>query len=382
MMQLRRTPILALLVAALSVLARPADAQRSCADAFSDSLSRRTLVALETVAAIRVWDDYTLGRHPLLLLADSAHRGGAGTPVCAAIWRRGVPLERIELTERPPFSTPIYGMIDSDPVGPGAVEGADQLPVVQKPAPPAIAAALRARGVTRAVVLNVPMTFAGLGRLGEMLASSKADPVLIQADLAVHESFHLHSQFPTWLDQPRTYAWPAWDRQPDRPQLRERCYAGTPAIAAAFDAEMQALLAAYDAVVAAETRDKPAGRRHARRFVELRAERRRLQDTVTVAQGNRKISCELAEDLMELEEGTTQWLGHATTVRAGFTTTAGLRGRYAGTQPERFYQTGPLQLWVLEGLRGRKAMRRITASIARSRGPDGGVFAQFARLAR
>ena len=382
MMHHHRIPILTLLGVALWALPRPAHAQRSCAEAFGDSLSRRTLVALDKVAAVRVWDDYTLGRHPLLLLADSTHRGSAGTPVCAAIWRRGVPLERIELTERPPFSTPIYGMIDSDSIGPAAIEGADQLPVVLKPAPPAVAAALRERGVTRAVVLNVPMTFAGLGRLGEVLASSKADPVLIQADLAVHESFHLHSQFPTWLDQRRTYAWPGWDRQPDRPQLRERCYAGTPAIAAAFDAEMQALLAAYDAVVVAEKRDKRAGRRHARRFVELRAERRRLQDTVTVAQGNRTISCELAENLMELEEGTTQWLGHATTVRAGLTTTARLRGPYSGTQPERFYQTGPLQLWILEGLRGPKAMRRITASIARSKGPEGSLFPRFARLAR
>jgi hypothetical protein len=207
------------------------------------------------------------------------------------------------------------------------------------------------------------------------------DPALIQADLAVHESFHLQSQFPTWLDQSRAYAWPAWDRQPDRRELRERCYAGSPELAAALEAEIAALVAAFDAVSMDDSsRNVTLGLHHAQRFVALRASRRILQDTVTVSQGSRRISCGLAEDLMELEEGTTQWLGHATTVRAGLTTTANLRGSYAGVQPEAFYRTGPLQLWALGGLLGDDALRRIIASIARSsepNGPDGGVFAQF-----
>jgi hypothetical protein len=221
------------------------------------------------------------------------------------------------------------------------------------------------------------MKFAALGRLGDMLQKAQADPAKLQADLAVHESFHLHSQFPTWLDQARTYAWPAWDLQPDRTELRERCYAGSPELTAALETELQALVAAFDALAGPDT---ASVLQYARRFISLRAARRALQDTMTVAQGSRRISCGLAEDLMELEEGATQWLGHATAVRAGLTTTAALRASYAGTQPERFYQSGPLQLWILDGLLGHEALRRITAAIARSAGPDGptgGVFAQF-----
>jgi hypothetical protein len=246
-------------------------------------------------------------------------------------------------------------------------------------AAPAVVAALRSRGVARAVVLNVPLRLASMGRLGGMLLAMKADPASLQSDLAVHESFHLHSQFPTWLDQPRTYAWPAWDLQPDRAELRQRCYAGSPELSAALRAEIQALVAAYDAVsVDASSRNVALGLRDAQRFVELRASRRKLQDTITVAQGQRRISCAMAEDLMELEEGATQWIGHATSVGAGMTTTATLRGSYAGTQAESFYQTGPLQLWVLDGLLGRDALRRITSSIARSTSPeDGGLYAQF-----
>jgi hypothetical protein len=378
----------AISIASLLVAApASAGAQRPCSAAFADSVSIRTLGAFEHVAAVHpVWDDYSLARHPLLLLADSTFRGPAEKPVCAAIWRKGTPLEIIELAMRPPFSTPMYGMIDSDPVGSGATEDAPNLGVVRHPAPPAVAAELRARGITRVVVLNVPMDFGTLGRIGEMLRSANADPALIQSDLAVHESFHLHSQFPTWLDQERAYRWPAWDVQPDRPELRQRCYAGSPELTEALQAELQALVAAYDAVaVDSARRDTALGLQHARRFVELRRSRRALQDTMTVARGSGRISCGLAEDLMELEEGTSQWIGHATTVRAGLMTTASLRGRYAGPNAEVFYQLGPLQLWVLDGLLGHDAVRRITASIARSAGPDGpegGVFAQFEHYTR
>lgn len=220
-----------------------------------------------------------------------------------------------------------------------------------------------------------------------MLIAAKADPARIQADLAVHESFHLHSQFPTWLDQTRTYAWPAWDVQPDRTELRQRCFAGTPELSAALRSEMQTLVSAYEAVTGDPSkRDAAAGLRHAERFLELRAQRRKLQDTMTVAQDRRRISCGQAEDLMELEEGATQWIGHATSLSAGLTTAAALRDSYSGTQAESFYQTGPLQLWILDGLLGRDALRRITTAIAHSTTLESGsvnsqVTAQVRRLA-
>jgi hypothetical protein len=354
-----------------------------CRDAFADSLATREIAALGRVAAVEpVWDNYRLARHPLLLLADSTHHGAAGTPVCAAIWRAGKPLRIIELAERPPFSTPLYGMINLDAAGAAPVGSAIEFAAAWKPAPASVAAALRAEGVTRAVVLNVPLDFHQLGVLGAVLTRMHADPARMHADLATHESFHLQVQIPAWLDQHQSYEWPGWDIQPDRAELRQRCYAGTPAISAALESELAALLAAFNDVAADSTRHDPvAGLSHARQFVEARAVRRRLQDTMTVARAGGRISCALAEDLMELEEGTAQWIGQATSLRAGLTTMTTLLGSYSGTQPEAFYKTGPLQLWVLDGLLGQDGMRRLTRSIARSRGPDGakgGLFAQFA----
>jgi hypothetical protein len=379
----RRVRQTALLLAVLCAASTPAEAQSGCGAAFTDSLAVRAIHAFDRVAAVApVWDDYTVARHPLLLLADSTHRGRPETPVCAAIWRAGAPLEIVELAARPRFTTPLFGMLSLDSIGRQAIEreGHPRTPA------PAVADELRARGVTRAVVLAVPLDFARLGRLGEMLAAGNVDPALMQADLAVHEGFHLHAQFPHWYDQPRTYAWPAWDRQPDRGEAAERCYTGSPELASAFQAEQAALVAAFDASDPdGAGRDTALAVRHARRFVELRAARRRLQDTITVARGGGRISCELAEDLMELEEGSAMWLGHATTVRAGLTTRSSFRGSYAGINSEPWYQTGPLQLWVLEGLLGSAELRRMTASIARSAGPDGpegGIFARFEHQTR
>jgi hypothetical protein len=315
-----------------------------------------------------------------LLLADSTFRGTRDAPVCAAIWRKGKGLERITLSARPPFSTPLYGMVLSAAVGPKPIVGARDLAVVRRPPASIVVTELTTYGMNRVVVLNVPLSFGSLGKFGEMLAAGGADAALMEADLAVHEGFHLHAQFPRWLDQKRTYSWPKWDQQPDRAEMR-RCYAASPELKRAFETEMRALIDAFDAVALDPAkRDRTSALQYARRFIELRAARRQLQDTIAVAQGGGRIPCGFAEDLMELEEGATQWIGHATTVRAGLTTTARLRGSYATSQPDEFYRSGPLQFWVLDGLLGHDALRRITISIARSTkagGRSGGVFAQF-----
>jgi hypothetical protein len=276
-------------------------------------------------------------------------------------------------------------MLSLDSAGPGAHADAAALAPATHGLRPADLATLRARGVVRAVVLAVPLDWSRLGAFGEALRKAGADPVGRHADLAVHESFHLHVQFPAWLDQPRTYAWPAWDMQPDRRELRERCYAGLPELATALDTEVAELLAAFDGLHSDGSRSVEQARHHALRFVELRLARRKLQDTLTVAQGSRRIPCGLAEDLMELEEGAVQWIGHATALRAGLTTLGRLRGSYGASQPDVFYRTGPLQLWLLEGLLGPKAMRSLTASLARAAAPDapdGSLFALVAHHTR
>lgn len=351
---------------------------QTCGLAFTDTLSLRTIALLERAAAQPpVWDDYSMERHPVLLLADSTHTGNGEARVCAAIWRAGSALERISLQQRPQLATPLYGMLDVDsPAGSVAVAGALWRPNARD------AATLRSHQVAQAVFLEVPLDFSRLGDLGRMLSQANADPAFIQAELAVHETFHLYAQFPTWLSKATTfYAWPAWDRQPDRRQLRDRCYRSTPDVASAVSAELAELLGAFDALYG-ESIDTSAALSRANQFVALRNRRHAMLDTVRIQQDDRLIGCREAEDLLELEEGVAQWVGHATMVRAGLRALERYRGSYAGSQPDVFYLAGPLQLWVLQGLLGDGAMRDLTAQIARSANrTDGALFAVFARHA-
>ncbi len=143
------------LTVVLAGTATSASGQAPCAGAFQDSVSVATLSAFARVAAVPpVWDDYTLARHPLLLLADSTFRGRPDTPVCAAIWRYDSPLEPIELSVRPPFATPLYGMIDTERLGPRSIEGASDLVVIRRAASAAVGSTLREHGITRLVMFK------------------------------------------------------------------------------------------------------------------------------------------------------------------------------------------------------------------------------------
>jgi len=387
--------MLALLTAVALVARTPtADAQAaietsgpaSCAAATSDPELRGVVTLLERLAATPpVWDGYAPAQEPVLLALDTARFAGAPlTPACVLVWHAQAPLRVVELSAHPGLSTSLYGFLNIEPDGPRAQAGAVATMVSSRRITSEDEARLRAAGATRAVVIPVPLDLGTLGSLGEALRRSGTDPALIQAEMVVHEGFHLHVQFPAWLDQARrVHAWPDWDLQPDRREMRERCYAGSPAIATAFDAELGALLAAFDALYGAEAaRDAHAARAAAQRFIELRTSRYALLDTTTVRQGDRRIGCALAETHLELEEGTAQWVGHATLLHAGVRSMTTLRGSYGTAQPDAFYRTGPLQLWILDALLGRDAVHALTARLARAASPDTGLHHEFARLLR
>ncbi|MEZ4456082.1 MAG: hypothetical protein R2882_05965 [Gemmatimonadales bacterium] len=218
-------------------------AQSACAAARDDA--RVTAIAdfLDRIAATApVWDDFSPANEPVILAIDTmSFRGGAATPACTLVWRARAGLELVELTRLPPLSTPLYGFADLTRPGPRADATADGSMRRSRQLPAEDQERLRAAGVARAAVLPVPLDLSRLGQFGEMLKRAKVDPGLIQAELAVHEGFHLHVQFPAWLDQERRYAWPAWDVQPDRNAMRTACYAGSPEISAAFAREVDAL---------------------------------------------------------------------------------------------------------------------------------------------
>ncbi|MGE3616547.1 MAG: hypothetical protein AB7L66_11815, partial [Gemmatimonadales bacterium] len=259
--------VLAALAAGFSPAALAA--QAACAAARDDARVTAIAEFLDRIAATApVWDDFAPANEPVVLAIDTAaFRGAPATPACTLVWRARRGLQLVELTRLPPLSTPLYGFADltrpgprADPTADGSIRRSRLLPAEDQER-------LRAAGVARAAVLPVPLDLSRLGQFGEMLKRANVDPGLIQAELAVHEGFHLHVQFPAWLDQERRYAWPAWDVQPDRNAMLTACYSGSPEISAAFGREVDALLAAYDALFGAGPPDPAAARAAARQFI-------------------------------------------------------------------------------------------------------------------
>ncbi len=367
----------AVIVSATFVATASLSAQTSDCSAYSrDSSVVALLHSLDAVAAVgSVWDNYTLARHPIVLVDQPRDTTRSG---CAVIWRYREPLQEVTLGSRIRMSTPLYGMWDGNAVGPHPTANGQIIQTALRPVPAELESTLRSRGDMRAVLLTAPIRFDELGALGKALAGMKADPTIVSTQLAVHESYHLHSQIPVWLDQPHEYSWPKWDVQPDRRMLTSRCYSADN-VSDIHRREMEALLRAWD-IVKDSSSESARGqlRDAARAYVSLRLERYRIVDTTSVAIPGGALRCMAAEDMMELEEGAPQWMSYDTAVRAGVMTLDAV-GRSA---TDAFYVSGTFQLWILQRVVGRDEMRRISGRITRAASPtdkDASIFRVFAK---
>jgi hypothetical protein len=302
-------------------------------------------------------------------------------PACARIWRYKRPPQEISLSSGVRLSTPLYAMWNGDAVGKNPNQVNAGITTALRPVPRELEEALRAGGDTRAVIVPVPLRYEDLGNFGKALQSMNVKTTPMLAQIAVHESYHLHSQIPSWLDQPRRYDWPAWDMQPDRRTLVERCYNAAGAVHDTHKKELASLQRAWRLLMG--TRDATSDARaiaDARAFIAARRERYVLLGGVTVPSPPAvPVSCERAEDVMELEEGAPQWIGYATALNAGLISVA----QVGSGGSEAFYASGTWQLWIIERLIGADSMRAVTRDIGRSAqpsGPNGAVFGRFTAI--
>lgn len=368
-------------------LVPPLPSDPRCADAARRPDVRALLGALDAVAALPpVWNGYGIQHHPVLLVARDTAVARPDSGSCLVLWRHARSVVVLRSSAEPRYSTPLYGFFSADTLGPRARAGSEEALARMRRMPADLDAPLRRLEVRRAVVLPVPPDLRRLGAVGTELAKLPERLTAVQADLAIHEGFHLHVQFPRWFDQRRDHRWPAWDLQPDRAALVTRCYAGA-ADTLALRAEHDALVSAFRALwLEPGGADPVRARRHLSEYVEARRARYARTSGVRIAAGPDSVTCAVAEDVMELQEGAAQWVGHSTSLRAGLTSPVTLDRAYAAAQRERFYQTGAMQLWVLEGLRGPVGVRELTSALAGSRGPgrDGGgsIFAYVSEEAR
>jgi hypothetical protein len=177
---------------------------------------------------------------------------------------------------------------------------------------------------------------------------------------------------PVWLGQRGRYRWPSWDVQPDRRGLVQQCYNGTPEVTAAHRRELQLLLAAWDSL-SSSPESRSRGLDLARQFIGARRDRYALLTSISLSSPVGSVTCERAENIMELEEGLPQWMSYATLARAGL-----MDPRRAGrSASEAFYVSGTFQLWILQHLLGSDGMRSLSEEITRAAGPEGALFPRF-----
>jgi hypothetical protein len=362
------------------VAARPGELPPSCNAFFALDELADIVGALDAAAATEpVWDDYTIAQHPIALVDAASATGGEEAGGCAAIWRAGEPLERLGLAEPAPLTAMFYSFWNGDRAGDAAQAGWLGLLNTMAHTAPELEAAARARGDSRMLVLGIPLVYADHGELGAILAQAAPPPLVLLTLFAVHESYHLHSQFPTFLDQPRRYSWPGWHRQVDRNQLIATCYQASEEVSAVHAAELELLLEAWDHLWGApgRTRDVASARRAAAAYVAQRRARYDLLAEVSVPAAGGPVSCELGEAVWELTEGAASWVAGAAAVRGNVMSREQARDVYVRALNPAFYQSGSFQLWVLDGLLGGDAVRSMGADIGRSNDARENIFARF-----
>lgn len=337
--------------------APPKPTTPACDAFFASPGLQRVLGMLDKLATVdaRPWSDYRAEQHPLVLLGPDR----PAPPTCALVWR-GHELARLALAEPVEMKTGPFRFWTSDPIGPHALSVMKGLGELMASAPQDLVTALASIGVTRAMMLRVDFDPGPLAQLDLSHYFSSLD--VLRFLWVVHETFHLYSQFPVWLDQPARYAWPAWDHQPSRPELVTTCYGGKDGPLAR--AEHAALFEAFGAVY--RRSDRSAACAAVQKFLTARAARYASLADARVATAEAPIGCEQAEAIMELEEGVPTYIANVIALELGVVSLDQVEASFQEPLLEPFYGYGAFQLMVLRRLVDRDALRAATERIAKS----------------
>lgn len=336
----------------------PPQPPAECMEAWEDPASAEFLDLLlrATGTDHPVWGSYSLGDGVYVIHPGPAADGGA----CLGVFQAGETLAYHTAPEEPALLTPLYGYyFASDWHG-----GSDAGIVERSTQPPSIKSWLEGLGIESAVVMPVsvpdfPMQI----------------PAIVKTQLAIHEAFHVVVQGPTWWAGEGE--WPEWDVQPDRAGT-QACFTSTPEVAEALGEERAGLV---DFVSALIGNDTTLACQAGTDFLALRDARYALLDGVEVAQADGTPgTCEDAEILLELEEGTADYASWTALHDLGLVTDEQLIRRYQAIQNDVFYLTGAMQLHAVAAMSG-DSMIQVTRGINTSAGPETGSMTSVLRRA-
>lgn len=323
-----------------------------CVSAWSSEAASNLVDVLvaATAPGEPVWAQYGLEHGSYVVYAGESIEGGS----CLGIWQGGEIKGYGIFSVKPKLLTPLFGYFHP-------WQGKDGAAL--EPQPPEIKEWFAEIGLETAVIVPVRV---------EGFPFELSPFQLVQ--VALHEAFHVEVQMPRWFGS--TGAWPVWDQQPDRAALKA-CYSGDVSIESVFKDERDALV---DLISALLDGDRASACNSGEQFLSRRSARYELLGEAHVNDHEGVPgTCEMAEDIMELEEGTADFASWSWLYHLGQTSRSRLLGRYQAQQDERFYQTGAMQLHALM-LMDPDGFLQMTEEIALSRTPqEGSPAAVFAR---
>lgn len=171
-------------------------------------------------------------------------------------------------------------------------------------------------------------------------------------NMIVHEGFHLFYQRRSNVDPSSNLLWPIWLEHPQQEKVVENCY-HKPKIINQYYKEANALT--RSAKLMYIIKDKIAAIEAAKDFISFRDERYEKIKTnnfrVPLMQGSSSISCRLAEDSLEIDEGVTNFIGTQTTLDLNLITDFQFieYSNLLDFNPY-FYSAAQLQLYLLSNL--------------------------------
>ncbi len=329
----------------------------SCQAAWNDSTALEFVALLEksTSPEHLVWKGFNLGDGPIVLHAIDTLKEEA----CLGLWKNGKVISYSEVSEKPKLSTALYGyqlnfanLTD---------EGLNNPLVKISQQPESITTWLNTNNAESAVI--IPTDFPDFPfKL----------PASVKVQLAIHESFHVEVMLRYWFTEEG--AWPKWDQQPDRNELRS-CYLKGDSLTTEFREEQMTLSHMIEALLD-NKKEEAIGLGNS--FLQQREARYDLLKNleITAADGT-KCSCEEGEDIMEIEEGLADYASWTMLYEVEAVSRKSLIQRYQAIQKEPFYLTGAMLMHATKLMNDNNAQPIIEVISSSSNQQEGAVIQQF-----
>ncbi len=297
-----------------------------CDDLWATASAQEFVKDLEKAGSSNhpVWLDFELGDGAIVLDAGLNEQGQH----CLGLWKKGKVLSYQCLADKPKMLTQLYSyyLNYKEPITSPVPEA-----FFTTKASPDFVNWMNDLDIETAVYMPVDFP-----KFPFKISS------LVKTQIAVHESFHIEVQLRKWYTDQGN--WPAWDKQPKRGEILQ-CYTHSDAVKSLIEQELARLNQVISNLLDNKKGEVCAS---GKAFLELRRERYSALNNIKVEQADGLPgSCEVAEAIMEAEEGIADYASWTKLFDIGMADRNALLKRYSAQQKDHFYLTGAMLLHAI-----------------------------------